>query len=148
MAGVRAQAHRGGDMIAADFRLYDALNCSLIAIDEAESERPALALKAWREACIAADGLFTHGGTLSAALACVIAAAAPDCEGRYRADLRNALNATALAVIPAMVADRESTDLCMLDADEAVLLLPADMRDALSVILGVIRAMAGMEVAA
>lgn len=134
--------------IAADFGLYDALNYSLIAIDEAESGRPAKASPAWREARAAADGLFTEGGTLSAALACIIAAAAPDREGQYRADLRNALNATAPAVIPAMVADRESTELFMLDADEKVLLLPDDLRDALSVILGEIRAMAGTEVAA
>lgn len=135
-------------MTAESFRLYDTLNCAATAVDEAESGRRDRAETAWQEARKAAAGLFAEDGILSGALAEVLAAAAPEREGEYRGWLWNALSAVSLAVLPAMEGDPATTALCMLDADEAVLLLPADLRDALSVILGVVRAMAGMEVAA
>lgn len=125
------------------FRLYDTLNCCAIAIDESESGCPGPAETAWLEASVTSADLFPPDSTSSGAIGVIIDASAPGRTGEYRAWLWNALDAASIAVLPAMEGDRETTALVLPDAEAATALLPPDLRDAMTVILGEIRAMAG-----
>lgn len=139
-------------MTAESFQLYDFLDLCATAIDESESERPAQAETAWLEACIAESGLFSPGSQLAAAAAALIDASRPSPlrrPGHYT--LWNALNAAAVAVLPAMEGDRETARLLLDGALAAASMLPrADWRDALGLLLTVVRTMAnaGNEVSA
>lgn len=131
----------------AAFRLYDVLNCAAQAVDEAASGDRFRAECLWMEACLAGSGLFAPGSEADAAVAVVLEAAGPgprlDRAGmRARAALWTALDAVATVAFAATGNHHPATEAEARSAESAVLLTEKPLRDALTVILAEVRAMA------
>lgn len=116
------------------FGFYDTLNCAATAVNEDGSGRPAQAQAAWEAASTSARDLFPSGTDTPGAIAAILAAARPSGSLLGKADLWNALNAAALAVLPAMAGDAPETALLLNDLDAATRALSPELRDAMTVI--------------
>jgi hypothetical protein len=132
-------------MTPSDSRLYDVLNLAAAAISRTCLGCPVDADAAWLQACNASDGLFPPGSAENDAVSVILCAAIPGREGSAeRSLLFNALDAAAVAVLPAEAGDPDSTVIALRDATTAACMdgLPAQWQDALKVLADAIEVIA------
>jgi hypothetical protein len=121
-------------------KLYDFLNLTATAVDEAEYGRFAFADLTWAEAATAADGMT---GDARKAAEAILAATGPDGGQHGRADLWNALDAAATAVLALTGGQRELASVVMPDALAATDALDHDLQMAVLTVLAEAQDMAG-----
>ena len=125
-------------------RLYDFLNLAAAAVDEAEYGRFAFADLTWQEAAAAAGGMT---GDARKAAEAILTATGPDRGMTGRADLWNALDAAATAVLVITGHRAELAEAVRPDAVAASDVLPHDLQMAVLTLLAEAQDMAEDEVA-
>lgn len=114
--------------------LYDALNCSAQAVDEAYCGRPAQAMKAWLAAREAAARAFRYDTREALALAVIVAASGlTHADEPWGADLWRALDTASLASLIAEDGDTDLADETLMKATGLAAHVPC--RDAFAVVL-------------
>lgn len=121
-------------------KLYDFLNLAATAVDEAEYGRFAFADLTWAEAAAAADSMT---GPARDAAEVILAATGPAAAPHGRADLWNALDAAATAVLALTAGQRELASVIMPDALAASDALDHPLQVAVLTLLAEAQDMAG-----